>query len=107
MDICLWRYNITIEGETVRSPKSFVSKKEALRYITDSAYALARTYSGGANTHVTKAFKSDHGTYVICVYNDDVEVIRFELHQLANEDSLVNFKLEHPYMHKILNAITA
>ena len=105
MNINIWRYNVTIDDETVRSSKSFVSRDEGLRHIIDSAYALARTFSGGANTAVSQPLCPNPNVFVVLLHEGEKEVARFELQKIASDDSLINFKLNHPYLHHVLDAV--
>ena len=102
MNISLWRYNTTIEGETVRSPKSFVSREEAIKYVVDSAVAVSRLFRGGKDTAVSSPISPDVNTVVVLVHDNDNEVARFELNKIQTDDSLVRFKMGHPYVHEAL-----
>lgn len=100
----LWRYTTTINSETTRSPKSFFTSREGLKHLVDSAHALARTFSGGRNTTVSQPLEDDRGNYIVVVQQNDDEVARFELTKIRSDDSLVRFKLNHPYLHEVLSA---
>lgn len=97
----LWRYTTTINHETIRSTKGFSDLTSALDFIVDNAHAIAKTFQGGHHVSVSSALRAGD-IYFVVVHQDDEEVARFELTKITSDDSLVRFKMDHPYLHQLL-----
>lgn len=103
MDLCVWRLTTTIEGDTNRSPKAFLSKSEAVTHAVETAYSIARMFQGGYGVAVSSPLSPDVNTIIIKLHKDDDALGELTLSRICSDDSLIRFKLGHPYVHEQLN----